>query len=113
MSEDPAGADVVAGPPSAAASLSRSSGGVIEARSTSYMRSGLRVVGCRLLVAGCVANDRENLVAEFFRLAGADPVDVPQCVARRRLDARKLAERRVMKDDVRRHTAIARELQTH
>ena len=61
---------------------------------------------------GIPRNDREDLLAEVVRLAVADAVDVTEFVLALRLRSRDFAQRRVVKDDVGRHTPAARNFQS-
>src|SRR4051812_42075983 len=55
----------------------------------------------------------DERLAEPFRLAGADAVDAAQLLDVPRLQPRELAQRGVVKNDVRRHAAGTRETQPH
>src|SRR5687768_16379337 len=54
-------------------------------------------------------DDPQERIAEVRGLAFADAVDVPERLERPGLDARELAQRRVVKDDVWRHSARPRD----
>ena len=56
-----------------------------------------------------LTNGVEDGLTKVVGLARADAVDVPQRVGRAGLEARQLAQRRVVEDDVGRHAAVARD----